>query len=293
MVRRLHEARPVSVFDHRLIQSHDYAIINPLQVDIGVWGGFHAKAAVPWVFRGQPELFPRLIDLNILSFERRVALVDLAEDWSQGHDHPMFSALLKSDEPRDQVVQHLARTMHVRRSGKDRVFRFHDPRVFRHLFWLFDPSQMNALLGPVDTWTWHTAADDWQSCARQGSAASMLHIRADQWPTLLRMEDINVVLTALADAMPSLASEEKLVRHIDDLLVESSHTWGMTAPDDRQLFAFQAIRFHPRIHAHPVLKTRLAQVRDGKQSYVGACADLDDAAMLQLAETATNYKDDP
>ena len=121
----------------------------------------------------------------------------------------------------------------------------------------------------------------------------MLHVRADQWPILLRMEHINMVLAMVTDAMPDLVAEEKLVRRIDDLLVHSSQGWGMTAPDDRQLFAFQAIRFHARIHAHPVLAAKLALVRDNKQSYVGACADLDDAAMFQMAaETISNYKDD-
>ncbi|MDO1530631.1 DUF4123 domain-containing protein [Fulvimonas sp. R45] len=284
----------MSALDHRLIQSHDYAIVNPLQVDISLWGDLDAKATVPRTFKDQPELFPLLIDLNALPFARRIALIEQSEAWAQNHDQPMLSALLKSDAPRDRVVQHLARAMHVRRDGRDRVFRFHDPRVFQHLQWLFDSAQMKALLGPLDTWTWRAPSGDWSSWAAPGAAATALRIRADQWPILLRMEDINMVLATLADAVPSLAVEEKLVRRIDGLLAESAQDWGMAAPDDRQLFACQAIRFHPRIHAHPALKTRLATVRDGTQSYVGACADLDDAVMLQLvAEIAPDYKDDP
>ena len=294
MAQRFREVPAVSVLDHRLVQSHDYAIINPLQVDISMWDDLDTSAVVPRTFKDQSELFPRLIDLNALSFERRVALVEQSEDWARSHDQPMLSALLKSDAPRDRVVQHFAHAMHMRRDGRDRVFRFYDPRVFQHLQWLFDPAQMKALLGPLDTWTWCTAAGDWKSCAKPEVTTTVLHIHADQWPILLRMEDINVVLAALADVMPSLVMEQKLVRRIDDLLVESSHAWRMTAPDDRQLFAFQAIRFHPRIHTHLVLKSKLALVLDGKQSYVSACADLDDVAMLQLAaETAPNYKDDP
>lgn len=283
----------MSELDHRLILAHDYAIINPLQVDISVWGDMVTEPMVPQVFKSQPNLFPRLIDLNALSSERRIALIEQSDNWGKSYDQPMLSALLKSSARHDRVVQHFARTMHVRRDGKDRVFRFHDPRVFRHLSWLLDSVQMRALLGPLDTWTWRTVTGDWQSFVIPDATSTLLHIRSEQWPILLRMEDINVVLAMLGDVIPSRPIEEKLVRRIDALLTESSRTHSMAAPEDRQLFVFQALRFHPHIHAHPVLKTKLSLVRESQQSYVGACTDLDEPAMLQLAaEIAPNYKDD-
>jgi Domain of unknown function (DUF4123) len=272
--------------DHPAFRNSAYAIIQPTQIDPAYRQGLDLHAIVPEPFNAQPDLFPALLDLKALDVKQRASLFKHAVAWESGVDTPYFSALLVTAASAAQIVAHLARRILVKRpDGGQDALRFYDPFVFRHLRWLLAPAQVDSLLGPAQCWYWRTPSGEWLGQSRVAAHASVppLLLKPDQWPTLMRLGDINLTLRQLARVAPDIKDDEALAQQLDKLLDEAWAKHGMVSTADRCLYAEQAVRFHPRIHAHPQLLQRLKQVRTGAISYVRACADLNTTVLVELS----------
>lgn len=269
--------------DHRTMLGSRYAIINPLQVDASVWDDLPVRPIVPAAFLAHPELFPVLLALDELGNRARVGLLDRMAMWECTSTYPYFSALLSSDAAADRVERHLASLMVHQHHGIADVLRPHDPRVFRHMQWLLDDDQKDAMLGPITGWTWREPSGAWQQMRRQRVPAAALHLRQAQWDAYARIGLLNRALAQLQGVVPGYGNDATDAASVDSLLETALAMHHLVDPDDRCLFAEQAVRFHPRIHAHSALVSRLLQANTGQTSYVSACADLDDAAMRRFA----------
>ncbi|AIY41482.1 hypothetical protein LT85_2324 [Collimonas arenae] len=275
-----------------MLETHAYALINPLQVDPANWQDLPTIPVVPASFQSQPELFPVLLKLNDLEPAVRIALLSRAETWEHGSDYPWFSALLDTPAPAEQIQQHLASCMELHQlTGEVDLIRIHDPRTFRHLRWLLDEQQLAALLGPVNTWSWREPNGQWRNHRNTTRSATVFQLSLQQQHQLLRLGEVNATLQHLTRVAPNLHDDDALARRIDILLAEAWHTHLLADQTDRQLYAIQALRFHPDIHQHPFMRKRLEQVHAEAISYVGACAELDEPAMHRFAEELRISKD--
>lgn len=274
----------ITVDDCRALQAYAYAVINPLQVEESMWADLPLQPIVPDVFKTQPELFPLLLVLDDLDSDMRVGLLDRMDGWQRSSDFPFFSALLQSDASPKRIRFHVANQM-VRKyqHGAD-LLRPHDPRVFRHMTWLLTQAQCDGLLGPIQAWAWREPDGSWrQLTPEQLTDSRPFRLQPAQWQSYARLGLINRLIVQLADERPEFMSDAPTCCEIDEQLDLAYSTYGLTDTDDQFLFAEQVLRYHPRIHTHQVIAERLDNAQAEDASYVGACADLDDAAMRQLA----------
>jgi hypothetical protein len=265
----------------------DYALINAAQTDRSYWEDLAPTPVVPELFREHPELFPVLVDINALDRDVRLTMARRALAWERDSETPYFMALLNAPVTAAELVVHLARRMIVRRpDGDEDVLRFYDPFVFRHLRWLLSLEQMDSLLGPVERWWWHERTGAWHVHPRSAPQASLrpLRLSTEQWPTLTRLADINRALSQLARLAPALADNSGTAQELDRKLDEAWQRYRMNDRQDRVLYATQALRFHLQIHRHPDFRERLRRIADGRLSFTGACADLDDAALHRMVQ---------
>jgi hypothetical protein len=284
--------------DHRSIQAHQYALINPMFVDEDVWADLPVRILVPSMYANQPHLFPVLVELGKLELSTRIGLLDRMQHWWKNHEMPLFCALLASEDDAKTVCRHLVNRMALRLpAGKDDVLRFHDQRVFQHLLWIFDHQQMTHLFGNISAWSWCGSNGIWHECVNpEASPAKRLNaswqFSGQQWASLFRLGEVNQGLAILARKEPSMVENSDLAKKIDALLAESWAHYQLADSTDRWLYAEQAIRFGKGIHRHPALQQRLRDAGKDGRTYVGACADLDDNAMRQMAMELQNIREE-
>lgn len=275
----------MSALDHRFLLTQDFALINPLQVDSGLWSDLPTVPLVHAAIDSARPLLPHLLELRSLGYAQRVELLERSGRHGHGSRHPYFSALLRSGTGARELAAELSRKLLVTAPDRSRaLLRFFDPRVFRHLRWLLDEAQLGSLLGSVEAWSWCDGSGQWQTQHRGGhSPLPSLRLHAAQWDTLERFGLLNECLRHIARMAPGLEMDDGLACRTDAFLASAYRQHGFADAMDRCLFAAQAIVYHPRIHGHPQLAKRLASARTGITSYATACGDLDDSTLRSFA----------
>lgn len=119
--------------DHRLFEAHQYALINPLQIDKRIALLWPCEPIVPKELLGQEHLLPYLLKPGEITPDARLAALDETVQYARDHGRSPFSALLKCDAGSDQVRNHLARMMVRKFEGEQMLFRYYDPRVWNAL----------------------------------------------------------------------------------------------------------------------------------------------------------------
>ncbi|WP_166432726.1 DUF4123 domain-containing protein [Luteimonas yindakuii] len=262
---------------HRELATYHYAVVNPLQTGRSRWNDLATVALVPADLPHKAGAMPRLLDLTTLDHGQQAALLEIADAWDRENDFPFFALLLKSADPFARVAAHLARQLVVRApDGSAALLRWHDPRVFRHLCWRLTPVQMRTLSGPVRAWCWREHHGNWRTheVAECGDAGLRLYLTPGQWATIGRLGVLNRTIAQLGRGMPAPAPSDELCRRLDSCLQQAYDHHGLTDEADARLFVEQAIH-DPQIHQRPEIVQRLELARQGRVSYVGACADLD------------------
>ncbi|WP_084227738.1 DUF4123 domain-containing protein [Lysobacter sp. A03] len=275
----------MTVLDHRLLLAQDYGLVNPLQVDSSLWHDLPLVPLSPKDLAAEPASMPRLLALREMPEHDCLKLLERVHEQARRSKYPYFSALIASSRTASELSAQLAARMIVR--GPDRrntILRYFDPRVFRHLRWILNKTQMDSLLRSVDVWTWFTPAGTWSQyrCASAASP-SRLRLTDKQWEALQRLRLLHRCLEQIAIYLPKSLNDDAIAQHVDALLHLAYTEYGLRDGDDRSLYALQAARFHPRIGEHPEIRIRLCKVQKGDISYVGACADLSDDALSRFA----------
>lgn len=270
--------------DHRLLFAHDYALINPLQIEASAWESWPAKPIAVPQLGTQSLALPRLLNLRVLSDAESTTLYEQVLQWEKANpDRPFFTALFAADLSEERVLNRLGSRFLYRRSPQEHVLlRWYDPRVFCHLLWLLDERQLAQLLGPVRVWSWRDAAGVWHQYEPAAIPATFAPFRPSpaQWATLGRLGVLNRILVYLASEYPSLQVKPA---QAEQFLAQAYETWDMEDESDCRLFVEQALCIHPDIHQHPAMRERLQQVQRRECSYVGACADLDPSDLQSMA----------
>jgi hypothetical protein len=250
------------------------------------------------MYADQAALFPALIDDQTLDEAQRLRWRQCALTWEQQEGPSSYLlALIQAPGLASSLCAHLARRMNVcRPDGREDVLRYYDPWIFRQLGgWLLSPEQLDGLLGPIEAWHWREPDGTWRTQERHCAAPSLrpLRLTPEQWPPLRRMAELNHVLATLARTDPALAWQLETAQQIDALLHEARARHDMQDRADRVLYALQAVRFHPGIHSHPLLRQRVEEFADDGGTYVEACLDLDDARMQQLVRELQTQQEHP
>lgn len=261
--------------DHRFLLSHDYALINPVQVEASAYAHWRVSPVVPKALSDKPHLLPCLLNLREMAVTARIDALALAHEWQEANPgRAFFSALLASAAEEARIVRHLSAQLLMKGpDGGQALFRWYDPSVFRHLPWLLDDGQLNDLMGPIDAWSWQAPLGQWHRHERSRPALrTWPRLDEAQWISLTRVGVMNRALTWLARRLPG---QDFPPQRVMFLLARAYEVWGLEEEPDCLLFVEQALRFGEGIHRHPELGSRLRAAAAGGLSYVGACAGLD------------------
>ncbi len=260
--------------EHRAFLAQAYALINPLQVGAEHYADLDAVRLLPKGMERHAHMMPLVVELKLLSEDRRLALLERAEQWSRTNDMPLFSALLSGGD-KTRVLPHLQRHMVVSRRDMGRAWlRYHDPRVFRHLRWLLSAEQMAALMGPLETWTWYDQLQaQWHTHARPPaeSVLSRLLLTQEQWADLEHLEALNQCLRELAE--DGTEADDAAASAIRDGL-RQARQYGLSDSDDIRLFALQYQQHGPQWHRQGSILQCIEKVKGQRGTYVSAFAEL-------------------
>ncbi|MDN7718633.1 DUF4123 domain-containing protein [Burkholderia gladioli] len=153
-------------------------------------------------------------------------------------------AWLDSEASGDAIREHIANHLvGPGAEGADVFWRFYDPRVMSLALAVLDPSQRQALLGPVTSWTFPWAGHYWcVETSGNGLAAvdaSSGWPRPDQWPRIDRSDLADrIVRRRLAFSVDYLAH---LPSTLDRMFCEAVRQ-GITSPDALVDYALHRLR---------------------------------------------------
>ncbi|WP_313494779.1 DUF4123 domain-containing protein [Stenotrophomonas sp.] len=234
--------------DHRFFNEHQFALINPLQMDRRVARLWPGTPLVPAELRAQQQVFPYLIDLRYMSTDERLHALDKTVEYAHSHEQSPFSALIASQESRARLRSHLSRVMVRQIEGEKMLFRYYDPRVWECLLWILSEAQLSSLLGPIVRWTAPLAGGmDWISYAGKGLSHEALMFDAAQLRAIASLASVNRVVARLNVDVEQLGRPEGLSQRIYKE-IERARSFGLTDFDDLEAFAYISISESPIVH---------------------------------------------
>ncbi|EED40994.1 DUF4123 domain-containing protein [Stenotrophomonas sp. GD03930] len=271
--------------DHRLFEAHQYALINPLQIDRRIAQLWPCEPIVPKELRGQEHLFPYLLRLGEMSADTRLAALDETVHYAREHDRVPFSALLVSDAGPEHVRNQLARGLVRKVDGERMLFRYYDPRVWSALTWILSTSQLDALLGPVQSWTAPSAKRDiWRTYESRGTGNDGLPLAPGQMHAISSLASINRVIDRLLRVDHGIDDHSVSKQVYDEIL--SADALGLSDADDQEAFAFVSITQPPGIHEAPMYQEaiRIARLEPGAYRSIVTAALEDDESEPPLKQ---------
>lgn len=285
------ERLDINAPDHRLLQSCDYAILNPLQLAADTYSDLPQIPLVPEGYEAQAAVFPKLILLNELEQRERAALLDRMVMWEKTSPTPWFSALLTAPINSQRMSRQLCRLMVLRMpDGGKALLRFFDPRVCRHFLWLLSDLQKKQWLGDVTHWYWRTPDNHWHCLERGEPVFPRLRFNKQQLATLERLADINQLMDRLIMVAPASLGEPDIAKRIDQLLV-SAKEQGLSRQGDRQLLVEQIVIYGAEILQHDKLRNSLECALAGEGSYERLCSDFDDKDLRHMVDDVRHQKE--
>jgi len=181
------------------------------------------RSCTPRVLAHREELMPQLIDLAALDDHARRVATDCWMMETRVERPPVVCAWLDSEADADAVSEHIARYLVGPGAHGEPVFwRYHDPRVLALTFAIFDPTQRQALLGPIKAWQFAWAGHRWSvNSAGAGAPDADRPLgwpRPEQWTRIDRSEAADRVLRRL----PAMTVEQtaRLPAALDRVLSE-------------------------------------------------------------------------
>lgn len=233
--------------NHRLFEAHQYALINPLQIDRRIALLWPCEPIVPKELLGQQHLLPYLLRLGEMAPDARLAALDETVRYAHDHGRSPFSALLKCPAGSHQVRNHLARMMVRKVEGEKMLFRYYDPRVWNALNWILSPSQLSALLGPINSWTAPVGQGmRWQAYDSTDPDTDGVHLTPDQLYAIASLASVNKVIDRLRLEGRDI-DDTILSRRVFDEMNRAGER-GLTDPDDKESYAFASLYQSPEIH---------------------------------------------
>lgn len=266
---------------HRLLDEHDFAVVDPLLVE-ALPPDLPAIPMAPLSLVNEAHLMPMLVPLNEASEAAKTACLEGIEQAALAGRQPAVSTLLRTDADPERVRTHAAaRIVLPTKTLGSLWLRWHDPRVFLQLRWMFRPELLRTLFGPVHACTlfhaggWHCAEVD----ASSQHAAWRTSVDEDA-----RLLDIGLINDTLV-ALPPLARVDEVAqssRAIHELLQRARHRHGLSHEDDLRAFALQGMTVHAAFDDHPLIRPLLQHCAPD-DTYADRSAVLEQVAWQRVA----------
>ncbi|WP_043344093.1 DUF4123 domain-containing protein [Cupriavidus basilensis] len=234
------------------LDSHDCLLLDPLNLDSDSdLHGLPHSSLVLEPMGEQRHLFPWQIDLRGLSDAQRKALADRHSYEASSGVAPAISGLISTSATFGETHGHLGRRLRLHVEGEpEALFRYYDPRVFRHLLRILGPRKQRSLYGPITKWSYCLLGKGWVTeAAPQIDDERSEILSSEEALALGRIVLVNAVHDELERAGGFTASMDAM-RRIDVLLQRGQDRHKLDGVD---LIAYvqHSMTIHPDLDAHP------------------------------------------
>lgn len=269
----------------------DWHLRTPIQVPLR-----HPEIDLSWWPGWYPLRLDRAQDSHALLHSVAWAMAECQpKALRAGRGRRVAGWLLMRDADQPAAVQHWARSMVRRRSGRAAavLLRLHDPAVLWSVWQLLSPAQRRQWLGPVAHWYLLDPTTRLTSLADDAAPGALAEAGAGDALSALQWQDIEL-LTPLHQALrASLDRPEAQVAHgiswhfnMGLLALRRAQAWGLNNAHSLALFAETALLRHPAFDRHPRIQ-RLLNQRTADEPLGGVLSELDEADWMQLTGEMT------
>jgi hypothetical protein len=198
---------------------------------------------------------------------------------------PTICAIFESSATTQRLHRHLADALLLQKNPDvSVVFRYYDPRVFVHLQWMLDSSQVAAVMGPVSVWSYFDQHTGWATRRfSPGKESTRLQVSDQQYRDIARIALIERTLEPLRAQHPELPPD--LPRAMNRQLMKAEQ-YGLPT-EDQGVFALHGILTTPDFDRHPRIQAVLAGLHDTPYSY--AVAQWNDDDWKRIAQESVQY----
>lgn len=266
---------------------HHYLIVEPCNGDIDLSGAPHLYPIGELV----PDAMPELVGVMPMLYraehpdKQLPVLHRLAELDAELGLPPRVCALFRTQADSQVVFDHLRNGLALPKASSGfSVFRYYDPRVFEHLRWIFDATQLAALLGPAVDWNYLNRDGNWATVRRNDAPLAPLQIGDEQRLTLRRLGLIEQAFQAIrATGQPVDAQLPRLL----NAQLAKGETYGLSA-EDLVVFAVHGALVSPYFDRHPRVSAVLHANAD--TPYSDATAHWTDEDWHSIARESIQYQ---
>ncbi|MCK0746814.1 DUF4123 domain-containing protein [Chromohalobacter nigrandesensis] len=221
---------------------------------------------------------------------------ELAEEKAQRPESLLepapFCGWIFTQQARSTVAAYISRQLaQTTPEGKRALLRFYDPRVMSQLPRILHPSQLSALLGPIDRWVYLDRHG--RLCCIEPHAdkrhLGRLRLTTDQWQAIRRIGQINRCLQRCR----SLPEQDRPAQvddaeRIDDLIV-AAQAHGLYERADVTAFVLHGLTIHATFYEHPIMQRLLRNLAVESLGYIeltNRLAERDWETMATMKETS-------
>ncbi|WP_233832516.1 DUF4123 domain-containing protein [Paraburkholderia sp. ZP32-5] len=263
-----------------------YLIVEPNNGEFDMGDGPRAYEVGELVPEKRPELAGVAPVLYLLDHgERQLSHIHaMASNDHEQQRAPIVCATLETEAGIDEVREHLAQALLLSKPvAGTAVFRYYDPRVYSHLGWILEPSQLATLMGPVVRWSWLDVSGQWKNARFDGQPSAPLAVRDEQYQQIARLALVRQVLTLLQDGGVDITPE--LPRQID-AQIRKAEAYGLEA-EDQIPFALHGVLVASNFDRHPQIQAVIAGAR--AKPYAEAVAAFDDNDWQRIGRESADY----
>jgi hypothetical protein len=194
----------------------------------------------------------------------------------------MFSCLLAAPEVElENLASHLAdRLALYGPRGSIDMLRYHDPRVFRHLWRILPPERLCTLYGPVTEWTIRLEGK-WISLPAPevaGLIPKFWGVKEPQYAQLDRIIHLNGILDRRKQQQGrpwrDLDDYHEAARAADKALDIAQNRYRLSQTDSAS-FVLHALEHGERFYLHPVIQRLLHAAWNKEMPYTASASKID------------------
>jgi len=247
--------------DHRLLQTHQFAIVDALYRE--AWQGLaEHRVLAPSFLKSDTGRCPVLLDLRTVSPSTQAQWLRTLHQQAQEREPTSLSLLFQTNSPIELVAAHCTARMVVKPTLEaPKQFRYFDPGTFLQLPRLLGEVGMAWLLWPFQRVTLSWAGEWLEYPVPQVDAVqrSEFALGSGHYETLSRLSIVN---RAAVQCPPPQGAQDWCQRcERLELAVQKGQKYGLTQRDDLVLFALHAETQHPRFDEHPRIRQILEQLK--------------------------------
>ncbi|WP_280541347.1 DUF4123 domain-containing protein [Chromohalobacter sp. 11-W] len=201
-----------------------------------------------------------------------------------------FCGWIFTQQARSTVATYISRQLaQTTAENRRALLRFYDPRVMSQLPRILQPSQLSALLGPIDRWVYLDRHGRLRCIEPHDDRRHLgsLKLTTDQWQAIQRIGQINRCLE-LCRSLPEPDRPAGVNAMRIDALIVAAQVHGLHERTAVTAFVLHGLTIHETFYQHPIMQRLLRSRGEDRPGYI----ELTNRLSERDWETITNDEGD-